>query len=507
MWFQSCQRTSYSEEFQAVSSGSSTKRLPVIRQLGVFLCDDGLLRCGGRIRNAHVSYSTRHPVLLPAAHHLTILLIREVHAKILHSGVNATLSALRQFVWIPRGRQRVKSILSKCVTCRRVSGRPFPMPPTASLPSYRITPTFPFNVTGVDYTGMLGIKTPTGRDSVYICLFTCAVSRALHLELVPDLSADSFLRAFRRFISRRSRPRLMLSDNASTFHGAASTLKQLTSDPTITDSLTRLGVEWKFIPARAPWFGGFWERLIGLTKTTLRKTLGRAFVSFDVLHTLLTEVEAVLNDRPLTYQTNDISDSPPLSPSVLLHGRQLTTVPHPTVDDNILEDPDFQPPGHAALSRLAEQHSLLLQHFWSQWTSEYLTALREHHSLSQSQDARQASPVRVGTVVLIHDETPRLQWKSAVVTRLLPSADGIVRTVELRTSTGLVTTRPVARLYPLEVSGYQLNNTGTPVTQRSTVDTSSDLPSSSSDSHLPIQPRRAAATNADVINRCILEDH
>ena len=145
------------------------------------------------------------------------------------------------------------------------------MPDPPPLVKSRVTHTSPFTVTGVDYTGALYVRAPGGECKVYLCLFTCTISRAIHLEVVPDLTADSFLQAFRRFAGRRSVPKLLISDNSSTFTVAAEDLKNLFSSVEVSEALARKGVEWSFIPKHAPWFGGFWERLIGLTKSTLKK--------------------------------------------------------------------------------------------------------------------------------------------------------------------------------------------------------------------------------------------
>ena len=161
-----------------------------------------------------------------------------------------------------------------------------------------------------------------GREmKVYICLFTCAVTRAIHLEVVTDLTEENFLQAFRRFVSRRSLPYTMISDNASTYSAAANELNELFQSDSLKQTLNRKGVNWQFIPKRAPWFGGFWERLIGLTKNAVKKVLGRAFVSLSTLQTITTEIEAHLNNRPLTYVSSDIDDPEPLTPAHLLYSR------------------------------------------------------------------------------------------------------------------------------------------------------------------------------------------
>ena len=131
----------------------------------------------------------------------------------------------------------------------------------------------------------------------------CGLSRAVHLEVVCDLSAETFLRAFHRFVSRKSLPQVMISDNASsTYVSVSKELEQIFTSDKLGESLSARSVRWKFIPKCAPWYGGFWVRLIGLTKTVLRKVLGRSFITLEELQTLLVEIKAVLNDRPLTYR-------------------------------------------------------------------------------------------------------------------------------------------------------------------------------------------------------------
>ena len=155
------------------------------------------------------------------------------------------------------------------------------------------------------------------------------------------MSVPTFILAFRRFVARKSLPKLMMSDNASTYLSAAEELKKLFESPIPKETLIRQNVQWQFIPKRAPWFGGFWERLIGLTKTALKKVLGRASVNLVMLQTLVVEIEAILNDRPLTYVSSDVKDQQPLTPSHLLYGRRITALPNESLDEDELIDPNF----------------------------------------------------------------------------------------------------------------------------------------------------------------------
>ena len=279
--------------------------------------------------------------MLPANEHFTSLIVADAHNKILHSGLNSTLTFVRQHYWIPTARQFIKKILRRCVTCRKLNSPPYRAPDPAPLPSLRLNDSRPFTVTGVDFTGAIFVKSTRGQEKVYICLFTCASTRAVHLEVVTDLSVPTFIAAFRRFVSRKSLPKVMVSDNASTYQSAAEELTQLFNSENLATLLTSRGVEWKFVPKRAPWYGGFWERSIGLTKTSLKKVLGRANINLEELQTLTTEIEAILNDRPLTYVSSDVEDDHPLTPSHLLYGRRITTLPHPLQYDETYNDPTY----------------------------------------------------------------------------------------------------------------------------------------------------------------------
>ena len=456
-WIKNCQEQAFASEISILKSAGKKKHVNktpnLVRQLRLFLHKDGFVRCGGRIHNAPLSDIARFPYLLPQKHDFTKLLIYSFHNNILHGGVNRTLTTLRQEYWVPSGRQYIKTLLRFCVRCKRHHGKPYPAPESAPLPKDRLRDAAPFTITGVDFTGALYVQDNTGESKVYICLFTCSNTRAIHLEVVTDLTTETFMLAFRRFVSRKSLPHIMMSDNASTYLSAAEDLKGMLNSKELETSLGRRGVTWKFIPKRAPWFGGYWERLIGLTKATLKKVLGRAHISLPMLQTLVVEVEATLNDRPLTYLSDDLRDPQPLTPSSLLYGRRITALPYRTVTEEDIQDPDYGN-SESQMRRSTKKLSLLLKNFQGRWKHEYLTSLREFHKSQGSNHQR----VKVGDVVQIHDEGPRLNWRLAVIEELITGNDGIVRAAYIRTSTGR-TNRPIVKLYPLEI-----NTSETPTT-------------------------------------------
>jgi len=217
------------------------------------------------------------------------------------------------------------------------------------------------------------------------------------------------------------------------------------SSTEVTNFCSDRGIKWKFITKRAPWHGGFWERLIGLTKITLRKVLGRRRIASAELRTLITDIEAAMNDRPLTYVSPDHQDAEPITPSHLVYGRRI--IPFPIEDPPSREDPDYIPnPTQSDLSKQVVKQKELSQQLWNRWMTEYLSSLREFHQASTGKK----EVIQQGDVVLVHDEKPRLQWQMAIVEEIIRSTDGKVRSVNIRTVGGR-TNRPIEKLYPLEV--------------------------------------------------------
>ena len=446
LWIREIQQESFATEMNNLNAHTTrpqTNRLPLVRQLRLFLDKSGLLRCGGRIHNAPTTELAKFPYLLPTKHPFTKLLVYATHKKQLHGGVNSTLTAIRQCYWIP---QVIRKLLRHCVICQKVQGKAYQIPDPPPLIKERIQSAQPFEYTGVDFTGAMYVRDRGHENKVYVCLFTCAVSRAVHLEIVTDLSVETFLQAFRRFSSRKSLPKILISDNASTYMAAAEELLSLFQSTLLTETLNSKGVTWKFIPKRAPWYGGFWERLIGLTKAALKKVLGRTFATLPSLQTIIVEVEAILNDRPITYIPSDVNDPEPLTPAHLLYGRRITSLPHPMVEDDELVDPNYGQSDGSDLRRRAKMQAVILKQFWKRWKLEYLTSLREFHKTT----GNNMQQVHIGDVVLVHDDTPRINWQMAVIEDVVRGSDGLIRAAYIRTKNGR-TNRPLARLYPLEV--------------------------------------------------------
>ena len=439
------QRAEYTKEYISLERGGKGK-LHLVDQLNLYL-DEGIIRCKGRLAMAELPAETKFPILMPKKHPMTVILIREAHRAVAHMGMNATVAEIRRNYWIPQIRQCVRKVLNTCVTCKRVQGKSFRTPMVPPLPEFRVQCKEPFSVTGIDYTGAMSVRSgPNRTDKAYIILFTCPVSRAIHMELVDNLSCNTFLLAFRKFCNRRIFPSLILSDNATTFVAAAGFLKELAESQVVQEHLMEIKCSWQFIPARAPWFGAIWERLIGLVKTCLKKVLRQALVTFEELSCILTELEAIVNNRPLCYDPGDLNQLEILTPNHLLYGRKQRAFPREVVSwEDFSSDPTLGTT--EVVTKRYRYISHLCDHVWHRWRREYLSALRETHN----NNARSTVWPKLEEIVLIQDEGPRARWKLGRIIGLFPGGDGLTRVVQLKTSTGTMT-RPIVKLYPLELS-------------------------------------------------------
>ena len=373
---------------------------------------EGILVCMGRLERSDLSSEAKYPIYLPKDHRFTELVVEDCHLRVFHCMVKATLAELRSRFWVSKGRQFVKKVLKRCFVCRKHEGKPFPSPPTAALPEYRVTQAAPFSNVGIDFAGPLYVKEKRGElRKVYICLFVCCVTRALHLELAQDLSAPTFLNCLRRFCARRGTPGIINSDNAKTFKSILKLLKKFFNDQSVKDFLESRRLQWKFNIELSPWEGGHYERMVRSVKRCLRKVLGNARISFDELNTVLAEVECILNSRPLSYMSDEV-DGEVLTPSHLLVGRRLLTLPTGVETNLKLDDSDKE----YALSKRFLHLTRLLSHFWNRWRREYLTDLRETHKLNNNKSV----DISPGDVVLVHEDyAKRAQWKVAIVEELI----------------------------------------------------------------------------------------
>ena len=293
------------------------------------------MKCRGRLENSDLDMESQQPIILMKDHRLMItkLLIEECHRKVHHGGVRATLGELRSRFWVPKGRQVVKKVLREYATCKKEQCKPFGAPPTAALPEFRVREAPPFSKVGIDFAGPLFVKTKPGEMvKACVALFNCYVTRAVHLDLVTDLTATTFVRCQRKFAARRGTPSVITSDNAKTFKASAKLVKRLCNSNEVKEHLETNRIDWKFNLEKTPWWGGFYERFTGTAKRCLRMVLGNAKLNADELLTVLTEVEATMNSRPLTYDYDEVG-AKMLTPSHLIYGRRSLSFSAEVRDD------------------------------------------------------------------------------------------------------------------------------------------------------------------------------
>ena len=426
------QKESYEKERNALSQGKPLPRCSSLRKLDPFSDADGLLRIKGRLQHSDLSYDSKHPIIIPNCHVAKLIVLFQ-HKFLKHAGVHTLMSSIRNSYWIVGLRQMAKRICKECVACQRFDSRPCnqPAPPLAEL---QVKSTFPFAKTGLDYAGPLYVVDQPSKK-LYILLCTCAVTRAVHLELTDSLSVVDCAMALRRFSARRGLPSVLYSDNAKTFVSVANMLQKY---------FGMLSPEWKFIAPRSPWWGGWWERLVRSVKSALKKSLGTKCLSQCELCTTLVEVEACINSRPLTYVNEEPDVSDPLTPSHFLIGRVAGFQPQVSYQSVLVSSKDLT---ERELVRKRQ-----LDKFWKMWSDDYLRNLPP-----TVKGFKPNCNVKKGSVVLLReDNVPRMNWPLGIITDVFPGRDGIIRCVNVKTAKGVLC-RPIQKLHDLEIF-YDVNS-------------------------------------------------
>ena len=301
------------------------------KNLSPFLDPKGVIRVGGRVSEAIVSYETKHPALLPGDHWISLLITRHAH-QYGHSGIAATTAKTRRKFWILKGNKLSKSVKYKCVFCRERAHKAETQL-MANLPTQRLAPyTPPFYITACDYFGPYHVKIARNKTAKhYGVLFTCLNTRAVHLEMAVDLSTMEFLQVLRRFFAVRGRPTVMLSDNGSQFVGAEKELRHMVNgldEEEVKEFCGEREMQWKFITPAAPHQNGCAEALVKTSKSALKKAIGSQILTPFKLYTVFLEVANLVNQRPIGRIPNDPDDGTYICPNDILLGRASSEVPH-----------------------------------------------------------------------------------------------------------------------------------------------------------------------------------
>ncbi|CAG9134447.1 unnamed protein product [Plutella xylostella] len=439
----SVQSVEFEEDLSRLSKKENMRTSSKLLSLNPFIdTSDGLLKVGGRLNNSSLSHAAKHPIILPSHSRLTELIVQQAHSATLHGGPSLTLSYIRDRYWILSGLRTVKRELRKCVKCRRFNSEQRHQI-MADLPEPRVTPSRPFTYTGIDFTGHFDIKANKGRGvrthKGYVAVFVCLSTKAVHLELVSDLSTPGFLAAYRRFCARRSTPRCMFSDRGSNFIGANRLLQkeykeilQTINEDLLSKISSEYHTQWKFNAPAYPSAGGLWEAAVKSLKYHLKRVIGEQKLTYEEFITLLHQIEACLNSRPLI----SLSESPDgeyLSPGHFLVGGSLITRPQ--------TDPEQM--NLTTRWRLIQSMN---KQFWKKWSSDYLQQLQIRTKWRTS-----TKNMAVDDVVLIKDDNlPPGKWALGKIVAVHPGQDGHVRVATVKTKGGIIK-RPILKLALLPV--------------------------------------------------------
>lgn len=428
---------SFPAEIKAIQEGQVVGKRSPLRRLSPFIDTERVVRVGGRLSLSQLPYQTKHPALLPKSHPFTRLVAEHYHKKLLHGGGRALLTAMREEFWPIDGRRLVRSVVRACFRCCRLNPVPVQQQ-IGQLPASRVTPSRPFSIVGVDYAGPFYLKAIHKRASptkAYLCLFVCFATKAVHLELVSELSTSAFLATLRRFICRRGRPSDIHSDNGKNFEGAKNDIAELfallsNNHAEIVSSCGTEGITWHFTPPKAPHFGGLWESAIKVAKKHLYRQIGSSRLSYEDMSTVLAQIEAVMNSRPLLPSSEDPNDLAALTPGHFLIGTSLLALP----------DPDLRSIPTSQLDHYWKLQAHIAR-FWQHWQTEYIQELQKDTRSYMRNDN-----FLLGQLVIVVDEQqPTIRWPLARIVAVHPGADNITRVVSLRTVKGVIK-RPIAKV-------------------------------------------------------------
>lgn len=440
------QQNTFNDEVVALKRKLNVSSTSKLRFLHPFIDENGILRVGGRLENAETSFNRRHPIILPGDAEFTKLVIKFSHIQFLHAGFTLLSSIVAQKYWIIGGRDVIRKVIHHCVTCFRQKAQ-VSKQIMGNLPAPRVTQSSAFSNVGVDFAGPITTKSYHGRGSKrgksYIAVYVCFATKAVHLEAVSSLSTESFIACFKRFCGRRGRPTNVYSDNGTNFVGARRHLTEVQKMFNLQvhrDELSKFslsfGTEWNFNPPAAPHFGGLWESTVKSVKFHLKRVLGNSVLTFEELSTVLAEIEACLNSRPLCQLSADPQDLCPLTPAHFLIGQPLTTISEPDRGSRAVNQLDRW----AFVKKLNGD-------FWKRWHKEYLATLQPRKKWFNPDDN-----MKIDDLVVIKEENlPPGQWVLGRVVKVHPGRDGRVRVVTVKHKGGQFQ-RPIHKLCKMPTS-------------------------------------------------------
>ena len=451
-WIKIVQAEGFAKEISFLKNNENNKmNVPsLVRDLNLFIDGKGIVRSRGRISKClYFDYDVHNPILLPKGNSFTSLFIRYCHVSVQHLGIGTTLNYLRgQGFWITKGRAAVKAEISNCITCKKYNALAFRYPKFTDMPRHHMNFVKPFLHVGVDYTGHFWIKDEKTGNTVkmFILVFTCLNIRAVHFELLPDMSSKNFLLAFQRFCNFYTIPQYLYSDNARQFIKGGCVLSNSLESDEFQSELKKCNIKHVKIPLYSAWVGAAWERLIRVLKSCLYKVVGRSTLNYFEFLTTLSNIQYAVNSRPLTYRSSE-SGLEFITPSsfIRIHGNSSLILRGE--GDDVWVDDNSQP----NLERTLDKQEEIFENFKKLWYESYLLSLREHsRNLYQSEWVNR---IKVGDIVLIKAfNKPRPFWIMGKVLEVVIGFDGKIRSVKVKQGNGSVEYHSICNLYPLELS-------------------------------------------------------
>ena len=414
------QKSEFSEELQQLRSSGQVKLSNRIVKLDPFVDEEGILRVGGRVKDSSLKYEEKHPVILPKSHPVTSLVVQHCHETSAHQGRGITMNAVRsKGFWILGLSSVVSSLIFKCVFCRRHRGQ-VQGQKMSDLPQDRFDSGPPFTHVAVDCFGPFFITERRKELKRYGMLFTCLVSRAIHIESVQSMDSDSFINALRRFVSLRGPIRSLRCDQGTNFMGGIRQLRSqvsLVADDKVRQFLLDNDCDFIVNAPHASHQGGIWERQIRSARSVLSSLLASEGHQLDDegLRTAMYEVTSIVNSRPLT-SIGDVTSPLPLSPNMLLTMKSNVVLPPPG---------DYSEADKYSRKRW-KRTQYIANTFWERWRKEYIFQLQQRQKWY-----RPKRNFKIGDIVLVVDETlPRSQWKLGRITEVFTGSDQNVRKVK-----------------------------------------------------------------------------
>lgn len=442
----SVQQQAFAKEIEALEKGKDIPRKSALQKLNPFLEEFSsiklkLLRVGGRLKLAELPINHRFPILLPRSNAFVESYVRYLHHKNFHAGPQALVALIREKFWILNARDYARKIVRKCIHCFRYRPQ-LTQQIMGVLPKNRVSIALPFTHCGVDFCGPIQTTHRIRGKSPYksyIAIFVCFVTRAVHIEVVSDLTSEAFIGALKRFVGRRNLCKHLYCDNATNFVGARRLLEEFRNaffkEETRRDIVSwcsNNSIEFHHIPPRSPHFGGLWEAAVKSAKSHLFRTLQGSLLTFEELTTVMIQIEGVLNSRPITPLSTDPNDFQALTPAHFLNQAPLNNIVEPICE---IEKINYL--------RRWQRVTALHQHFWQRWSKEYLHQLQQRCKWTST-----SYNIKPGTMVLIHQEdSPSYKWKLGRVIDTIPGPDGNVRVVVIKTPNGTIQ-RAVQKVAP-----------------------------------------------------------